>query len=175
MSRDQKQGFTLYNLIFPVWLIWLMPPVVLLILPANFLWDLLVTALTMRAFQVTDQKKKIRHVIVRVWLCGFLADLAGSVGLVLMSFVTPGRDFIGADWWYDKLMGPSVYNPLENPWAFLYVGLFILLSAVLIYVFNVRFCLKDAELEETKRKKLALSLAVFTAPYFFWVPITWFA
>ena len=89
MSRDQKQRITLYNLIFPVWLIWLMPPVLLLILPANFLWDLLVMVLTMRVLQVTDQKKMIQRVIIRVWLCGFLADLAGSVGLVLMSFVTP--------------------------------------------------------------------------------------
>lgn len=173
--RKRRQQITLYNLIFPVWLIWLLPPVVFLILPANFLYDLLVTALTMRVLQVSERKAKIQRVIVRIWLYGFLADLAGSVGLVLVSFVEPKRDSVWADWWYDKLMGPSVYNPLENPWAFLYVGLFILLSAILIYVFNVRICLRKADLDQYQRRKLALSLAVFTAPYLFWMPITWFS
>ena len=56
-----------------------------------------------------------------------------------------------------------------------YVGIFILLSAILIYICNIMFCLNKLTLEMQKKKKLALFLAVFTAPYLFYLPVEWFA
>ena len=32
----------LYNLIFPIWIFWMVPSLLWLLLPANFLWDSLV-------------------------------------------------------------------------------------------------------------------------------------
>lgn len=172
--REKEQPLILYNMIFPVWLLWLVPPVLFLILPVNFLWDMLVLALSLRYLGVTGVWKSAWCVILRVWLCGFLADAMGALALVLMSFVQPRRESVWADWWYDKIMGPLVYNPLNNPYVFGYVGFFILLSAVLIYVCNLIFCLNKLTLEIQKKKKLAFFLAVFTAPYLFWLPIEWF-
>ncbi len=172
---QRTKSLTLYNMIFPIWLLWLLPPVSLLILPANFLWDMLILVLSMRALGITGALKKARSVIVRVWLCGFLADAVGALAMVFMSFIQPTRASVWADWWYDKVMGPSVYNPLSNPYAFGYVGIFILLSAILIYICNIMFCLNKLTLEMQKKKKLALFLAVFTAPYLFYLPVEWFA
>ena len=49
----------------------------------------------------------------------------------------------------------------------------IALAAFFIYLFNYRFCLSKAGLEEDEKKKLTLSLAVFTAPYLFFLPTEW--
>ena len=67
----EKKNNTLYNLIFPVWMLLLFPPVWLVVLPANYAVDLLVTRLTMRYLKMEDRKEKAKKVIVKVWIFGF--------------------------------------------------------------------------------------------------------
>ena len=52
-----KKGVKLYNVIFPLWLLWLIPITWLVVLPANFLIDLAVVVLTLKFLQVPDIKK----------------------------------------------------------------------------------------------------------------------
>ena len=43
-----------------------------------------------------------------------------------------------------------------------------------VILFNSKWCLKKANLDAGQKKKVALSLAVFTAPYLFYLPTKWF-
>lgn len=46
----------------------------------------------------------------------------------------------------------------------------VAVSGAFIYLFNMNFCLKKAIADKTERCRLALALAVFTAPYTFFIP-----
>ncbi|MCC8178279.1 MAG: hypothetical protein LIO38_04075, partial [Cloacibacillus sp.] len=58
-------------------------------------------------------------------------------------------------------------NPFDSIFGLLWVAGCVALAAFFIYLFNYSFCLSKAGLEEGEKKKLALSLAVFTAPISF--------
>ena len=58
--------------------------------------------------------------------------------------------------------------------AGLWTAACILISGICIYQLNFRLALKKAVPDTAIRKKLALSLAVFTAPYLFLLPTAWF-
>ncbi|MDD6202367.1 MAG: hypothetical protein PUB13_05425 [Lachnospiraceae bacterium] len=120
-----KKGITLYNIIFPIWLLWILPVTWVVVLLANFLIDF-------------KEGSKIQ------------------------------------DWWYTNFTNPVSYNPFSSFFAFLWVTCCITLTAVLIYFFNDRWCLKKAGLEDGQRKAVALSLAAFTAPYLFYLPTEFF-
>lgn len=52
-----KRGFTLYNIIFPIWILWIITITWIIVLPANFAIDLLVVVLTMKHLKVSDIKQ----------------------------------------------------------------------------------------------------------------------
>ena len=168
--QNRKQA-ALYNVMFPIWMLWIFPAAWLIVLPVNFGIDLLVVVLTMKAMQVTESKRNAKAVILRVWLMGFVADFIGTALMFLVNI----PEFSGAfgEWWYDNLTNAVSFNPFSSVYAVLYATLCIAVSGVCIYWFNRKFCLKKADLDETQRHKLALSLAVFTAPYLFYFPSAW--
>ncbi len=158
----------LYNVMFPVWILWLFPVTWIVVLPANFIIDLFVIVLTMKYLKITDIKKKSKSVILRVWIMGFVADIIGS----LIMFVGNMIDF-GNDWIMDNIVIPLGTNPFDSIWAVLWVTLCTAFTSFLIYQFNKRWCLKKADLTEYDTKKIALSMAIFTAPYLFYLPTVW--
>lgn len=170
----KKRSIRLYNVIFPVWLLWLFPISWLVVLPGNFLIDLLVVVLTLKHLQVPDVKKTAKATMFRVWLCGFLADFLGTavmflgVGLNVETTTAFGR------WWSDHIAAALSLNPFENIFSFLYVAICVVISGICIYYFNYKISLKRTELEDGAKRKLSLSLAVFTAPYLFFLPTIWF-
>lgn len=164
---------TLYNIIFPIWLLWLVPTTWIVVLPANFVIDLLVVVLTMKFLKVQGMKQKAKKIILRVWIFGFLADFIGTAAMILANIIEFDSGSEIAEWWYKNISNPVSYNPFSSIYGFLWVTVCVILTALFIYLFNYKFCLKKAELSEQQRKKLALSLAIFTAPYLFWLPTAW--
>lgn len=169
-----KREVRLYNVFFPIWLLLLFYPVCwLAVLPVNFGVDLLVIVLTLRALHAEDVKLKAKKSILKVWLFGFVADILG--GLVLLStqfidlFLEKHFPAAGA-WWYENMVNSTMFNAFENIYAFLWVLMCTAISGALIYLFNMKFCLKKAITDPVERHKLALSLAIFTAPYTFFIP-----
>lgn len=166
----------LYNLIFPIWILWLIPLAWVVVLPANFIIDSLVVLLTLKCLKIKDKKTIYRKTILKVWGFGFLSDFIGTAVMLIpilidsnLSMDTPiGR------WWYENLTNSVSYNPLENIFAILWVSLAVLVAAWFIYLFNYKVSFKKLEIENSMKKKLALSLAVFTAPYLFYLPTAWF-
>ena len=159
----------LYNVMFPIWILWLFPLTWIVVLPANFIIDLLVVVLAMKYWKMTDIKVKAKKVIFRVWIMGFVADIIGSLFMFVGNLID-----LGNDWIYDKIVAPLCTNPFESIWALLWATACTALTGFLIYQFNKSWCLKKADLTEEERKKVAMALAIFTAPYLFYLPTIWF-
>ena len=85
------RGTKLYNLILPLWLLWIFPQTWLVVLPANFIVDLLVSALSRCAsrararnrgsFEIFDSS----HVALRLRA----ADAAGTALMAAPLFAEP--------------------------------------------------------------------------------------
>ena len=169
-----KKEIRLYNIFFPIWLILLFYPLCwLAVLPINFGVDLLVIILTLHALHADNIKIKAKKSILKVWLFGFLADIIGGVLLFSTQFIdmflekhAPAAEI----WWYNNMVNSTMFNAFENVYAFLWVFLCTAVSGLLIYVFNYNLCLKKVITDPIERRKLALALAVFTAPYTFFIP-----
>ena len=82
-----KKHIKLYNLIFPIWFLILIPYTWVIILPANFIIDLTVCVLTMKFLKVESIKEKVKSVIAKVWLLGFTSDFIGTAIMLLSNFI----------------------------------------------------------------------------------------
>jgi len=161
----------LYNVIFPIWMLWIFPLTWLVILPANFVIDLLVTALTMKVLKIDHIWATAKPVILKVWLFGFLADLIGTAVMLVATFLDEGTlGPTAGEWWYQNISYPVNYNPFQSVYGFLWVTLCVVLAAFMIYLFNRKVSFKKAPLTDRQKRQLSLSLAVFTAPYLFYLP-----
>ena len=170
----RKNSIKLYNLVFPIWLLWLMPITWLVVLPANFIIDLLVVSLTMKYLKVQDIKVNTKSVIFRVWIFGFIADFIGTASMFISNLIDFNYETHLGKWWYNNISNAVSYNPFESIYSILWVTVCVIITAFLIYLFNYKFCLKKSNLDHEQKKKLALSLAIFTAPYLFYLPTAWF-
>ncbi len=164
----------LYNLIFPIWLLWLIPITWIIVLPANFLIDLVVVKLTLKFYHVSDIKRIAESIIVKVWVFGFIADFIGTAAMFMANVIDFDRQSYMKKWWYENISNAVSYNPFDSIYAVIWVTVSVVITACCIYFFNYKICLKKAELSNDLKKKLALSLSIFTAPYVFYLPTAWF-
>ncbi len=146
----------------------LLPPVILLVIPANFIVDSLVLLAGFKAFDISEKLKQYKKCILKVWCFGFLADILGSL-LLLATQLFESNSFI-----MDKLTQPLMWNPFKSPYAFIYAVVVIAICAFLIYFFNNRFSFKKTDLTDKQRKLISILLAVVTAPYLFLLPTSLF-
>lgn len=164
----------LYNVIFPIWVLWLFPMTWFVVLPANFIIDLTVTFLTLKFMKVSNAKMYAKAVICKVWLIGFLSDFIGTAVMFSTYLIDSKMSPEVNDWWYDNIVGPVSCAPLSNVYAFLWTTVCIFIAGISIYFLNYKIAFKKLDLARKQKKKLALSLAVFTAPYLFYIPTKWF-
>ena len=190
----QKQSITLYNILFPVWLlVWIPSPLWLLLIPLNFVIDYVVLYKSLpddaeREKNVSNGRQGSKSLsddvernkifsggVSRKAFCntyawkicaaGFAADFIGSLFLFAAFMITSSHKL-------DSLRQISHglgLNPFESFAAFLIVACSILLAAYCIYRFDLHI-LKRAGLSEEQGRKSALWLAVATAPYLFLLP-----
>ncbi|MGM9536780.1 MAG: hypothetical protein ACI3VN_00430 [Candidatus Onthomonas sp.] len=154
-----KRQLRLYNVLFPIWMLFLWPGVWLILLPGNFLIDSLVLLLAMTALGYAGRKAVWKSAIVRVWGIGFAADLVGA-GIALGLMLT--LDWLVPQW-----------NTFRIPGGQLLVLPGIAIAGVLIYFLNRRFSFRRTELTAEQVHRLSLALAVFTAPYTMLIPTEW--
>lgn len=161
----RNNSIKLYNLIFPIWFLWLIPITWLVVLPANFLIDLLVVSLTMKYLKVTDIKVNAKSVIFRVWIFGFIADFIGTASMFMASLFDINYETHFGKWWYNNISNPVSYNPFESIYSILWVTVCVIITAFLIYLFNYKFCLKKSNLDHKQKKELALSEGTEKVPF----------
>lgn len=170
MKKDVK----LYNIIFPVWLIWLIPITWIIVLPANFLIDLTVIVLTLKHLKVLEIKQKAKSTIFKTWIFGFIADFIGTIFMFLSNIISIDSTTPFGRWWYDNITNAVAYFPFSSAYSVLWITICVVITAIFIYIFNYKICFKKLEIADYQKKKLALSMAIFTAPYLFFLPTSWF-
>lgn len=178
-----KKTVTLYNVIIPVWLLFIFPTVWPIMLAGNFGVDSLVLYLGMRRLGIQDKKAFYKKHILKVWGCGFLGDLPGVVMLLLTLVMTDwvhalplseaARDLV-EDFVYQQLTSAVAYDPFSSVWSILYITVAVALSAFCIYRLNYKICYRNADIEEAQKKRLSLLMALITAPWLFYLPTKWF-
>lgn len=164
-----KKGTRLYGVVLPIWLLWLLPRGLIVVIPVIFLLDFLVLFFEMGHMGVKDRKEKLRTTLWKTWLLGLLGDLAGAALMFLATAVpTAGGGF--GKWWYRYLTNPISVNPFHSVFSMIWTAAAVFLAGMAIYAFNWKFAFSKLKIQEEKKKQLALSLALFTAPYLFFLP-----
>ena len=110
----KKNSIKLYNLIFPIWLLWLIPITWLVVLPSNFLIDLLVVVLTMKYLKIPDIKLNAKSIIFKVWIFGFIADFIGTASMFMVNIIDFNYETPLGKWWYYNITNAVSYNPFES-------------------------------------------------------------
>ena len=141
----------LYNVLFPVWMLFLFPITWLVVLPGNFLVDSIVLVAALYAMKLQDKKEIYKKHIVKVFLFGLLADAVGAAFLFLMTLVF-------------ELGGPMCDSPTVTIPA-------MLIAAGCIFLFD--YFVSFRRMERGTRCRLALTFAIATAPYTFLIPSSW--
>ena len=167
-----KRDIRLYNLIFPIWLLWIFPITWLVILPGNFIIDLLVVLITLFALKIEDKKNVLKKTILKTWILGLAADVIGSA--LLLAFVWIQEVIFSGSGLYYNIYHAIWFNPFENFIALIIVIVAIIVSGFCIYMFNLKIAFKKIDIDLKQKKKIALAIAVFTAPYTFLLPTEWF-
>ena len=164
----------LYNVAFPIWIFFIHPLMLLVALPANFIIDLAVIFLTLKILKVEEAFRQAKKVILKAWIFGFIADFIGAAFMILgvlgiIPFLYSDNEFFR--WWNRNIASPLVYNPFSSIFSFLWTLVAVAISALMIYVFNRKICLKKSELDDNVKKKLSIVMAIATAPYLFFLPM----
>ena len=171
----KKNQMKLYNVILPIWLLVIFPFTWIIILPLNFLIDTLVLKLTMKYLKIEKRKEIYKKTIFKTWIFGFLADFIGAALLLIAPFCLSERVNDNSTFGIivDKL-SQIMINPFDNIYSIVITIIAVIITAYFIYLFNYKFALKkvfiEGYLEDKEMRKIALSMAVFTAPYVFFLP-----
>ncbi len=162
-----KKQTRLYNLILPVWLILAIPtPLWLAVLPGNLLLDCAVLLACLLAFRHAQKGAVVKRLWWKFWLLGFAAD---GVGVVWMFLGMLGYIPFGDAW--ENTVSHVTHNAFANPWAFLWTLAGVALAGACVYCFD-KWAMRSCELLTGREKHLtALAMAVFTAPWLFFIPV----
>lgn len=166
MKRDEK----LYNVLFPLWFLLLVPISWLIVIPANFVIDLLALLLAMKLLRMPDIGKNLKSAVLKSWIAGFAADLVGGGAMFLSVLAGEFLPDPVRSWVYHNITEAVMVNPFSSVGGFLWTAGCVALAGGIIYLLNLKFCLKKTTLSLAQKRKLALAMALVTAPYLFFVP-----
>ncbi len=160
---------TLYNVIFPIWFLLFLPPVIIITLIGNFIIDSLVIMACFFVLRLGNIQKSLKTFykksILKVWIFGFLADIIGASILFLLGMF---GNSLGLP---NELIAGINYDPFSHPAAVAIIIFSMLISAVFIYVFNYKFTFKKQIEDKRLRLKTAIFVAIITMPWTFLLPI----
>jgi len=167
-----KKTTKLYNLIFPIWFLLFFPPVVFITLAGNFVIDSLVIIVCFSVFKLVDSESNLKTYykksILKVWGFGFLADIIGAGILFVLGLL---GDSLGLSY---ELTSAINYDPFSEPIAIIIILGAAVVSALFIFLFNYKYSFKNIIKDQALRFKIALTLAIVTAPWTFLLPTKWF-
>lgn len=162
-----KRPVRLYNVLLPIWLLFVFPVTWLAVLPGNLIIDCAVVLLTLLALKHAGKKAVLHHAWWRVWLLGFAADFVGVLFLMPSMFLL---DFLPEPW--NTWLTPVMYNPFKSWLAFAVTLFAVSVAGVCIYFFDRRALRSCPALDDRQRHVVALTLAIVTAPWTFFIPMS---
>lgn len=160
----------LYNMILPIWLLFVFPQVWLIALPGNLIIDCAVVLLTLFALRHTQKRAVLKQIWWKVYLLGFAADFVGIAFLMPALLIDEALTGTWFEWW-SIYIGPVLYNCWKSPLAFLWTAAAVALSGVCIYFFDKWALRSCQQLSPRERHIVALTLAIVTAPWTFFIPM----
>ena len=164
-----KQETRLYNVIFPIWMLFLAPQVWLIALPGNLVIDVVVLAVTLKVLGHGSKLAVVKALWWKFWLFGFLADFVGVALLLPCPFLLIWLE-PAAPWLYDAL-SPVMHNPFLSLPALVWVAAAVALAGYCIYRFDRRAMKDCVLLSEAEKHRIALTMAVVTAPWLFFLSV----
>ena len=165
-----KKSAKLYNVIFPVWIVWLYPVTWVAIVPLNILVDFLVTMLALKLIKIEKPMEVIKKSLAKTVALGFVADIIATAVLMVLSFGIYETKNTISKWFYDNIAVPIMNDYYSTPWGILVMILAVMFAGFLVYVFNRKFSFRNTDLSESQIKKVSMTLAIITAPYLFLIP-----
>ena len=167
-----KKEVKLNNVIFPIWMMWIFPPLALLALIGNFVIDSLVILAAFAIFKVVKSTglsmgQLYKKSILKVWIFGFLGDIVGAIMLfVTMLILETGE---GAN----DIISAICYNPFSNIIGLIIVVAAVVLAVLLIWTFNY-YIVFNRLIDDSKiRMKVAITIAIVTMPWTYLIPTQW--
>lgn len=156
----------LYNVILPIWLLLLFPQVWLIVIPGNLIVDCLVLLVTLVVLKHQNKKAVLKQCWWKFWLLGFAADAVGLVWMFLGWMLSvPFGDV------WENTVGHITHNAFAHPAAFLWTLAGTALAGMCIYFFD-KMAMSKCELLTSREKHIiALTMAIVTAPWLFFIPI----
>lgn len=146
-----EQNKRLYDLIFPFFMIWIFPPMMIIALVGNYIVDGLVIFIVLWLNKVSIRKAHWGY-LTKMWAIGLLVDILGMVTLIVT---------VGA--------GPNSYTIWNAPLTALGFLVVVLGCGVLIGWANYVMSKKYIS-EQKVRWAIAISMGVITAPWTFLIP-----
>lgn len=167
-----KKEVKLNNVIFPIWMMWIFPPLVFIALVGNFVIDSIVILAAFAIFKVVKSTglsmgQLYKKSILKVWIFGFLADIVGAIMLFVVMLILESINGT------NDIIAGICYNPLNNITGFLIVVAAVALAVLLIWIFNY-YIVFNRLIEDSKiRMKVALTIAIVTMPWTYLIPTQW--
>ena len=165
--------FKLLGDIIPIWFFWIIPlcwPIIILV---STVFYSIVMYIFMLCLKIDNPLKKIRKIVIRITLFGFLCDLLFGGFLFLLELVV--ENFVSKSdffyWYKNFFLGAFNSNPYKLIFSVLTMCIPMVLLRILNYKLNKRYTFSKLDIDEENKKNLALDLAIFTAPYIFFFPI----
>ena len=161
-----KGGIIDLDIVIPLWAFWLFPVCWIAIIPITAVLCSIVMYISMLRLKINNRLKILGKTIIKVIFFRVLCDLI-VVGFLLLletrqDFINPKSDFYN---WYKIFMDSFGRHPIDNIFVILILGVTILLLRIINYKLNKKLTFSKLDIEEENKKKLALSIAIFTAPY----------
>lgn len=155
----------LCNVLFPIWILIFFPQVLAIVIPGNLIVDAAVLLIALAAMRHRAKGAVLRRCWWKVWLLGFAADLIGAAWMVLGWFVTSWVPSL------DSSLGKILYNPFGHPAAFLWTAAGVAIAGWFIFLLDRRVFRSVPELTSRQSTRLALTFAIVTAPWLFFLPL----
>ena len=166
----QSSEYRVYNLIFPVYGLLLFPnPLWALLIPLNYMIDRFILSLGLQREHVFDHKAEQKAFLDRtawkVCIAGFAADFIGASIIIFRDLYKP---FFSQETML--AINYAVYGtPFSSSAGLIVFLLAILIAGICIFLFD-RYILIKAGLAKQAAVRIALLMAVITAPYVILVP-----
>ena len=171
-----KGGIIDLDLDIPIWFFWVFPVSWIAIIPITAVLCSIVMYISMLRLKINNRLKILGKTIIKVIFFRVLCDLI-VVGFLLLletrqDFINPKSDFY--HWYKNIFLRALERNPFSNVFALLVLCSIIILLRIINYKLNKKFTFSKLDIGEENKKKLALAIAIFTAPYIFLFPIELF-
>ena len=117
--------------------------------------------------------------IFKLYRCGLLADFIGLICLAIYSSLTlvdsyrEPKVLSFLSLFLVQMIITILYPIFGDIYSVIYICIGIFISAVCIFVFDYFKIFKKATLSKKQKVLLTITFSIFTAPYYFLIPLHW--